>query len=182
MDAYRTEKNHRRKQGVDMSDNDGYQELPVRENHNCFGCSQTNTAGLKMRFATNGESLFSTLTVPAHLCGWGTIVHGGVQTTILDEIMGWTAIHLLKRVTLTKSLTVDFLKPVHVGQPLKAEGRVQELKGAREAMLEAKLYNGDGKLCTQAVGTFALFTMKQMRRLRIMDEDALKTVENVVQG
>lgn len=165
-----------------MKTQDGLRELPARANHNCFGCSQSNAAGLKMRFSTNGEALFSTLTVPDHLCGWGTIVHGGVQTTILDEIMGWTALHLLKRVTLTKSLRVEFLKPVYVGQPLQAIGRVRELTAAREARLEAELFNGDGKLCTRALGTFGLFTVEAVKKLKILDEEALKTVEHLVQG
>jgi len=167
---------------ADMNAHDDLRELPARADHNCFGCSQTNAAGLKMRFSTNGEALFSTLTVPDHLCGWGTIVHGGVQTTILDEIMGWTALHLLKRVTLTKALSVEFLKPVHVNRPLHAIGRVRELTGAREARLEAELFNGDGKLCTRAMGTFGLFTMDAVKKLKILDEEVLKTVEHLVQG
>lgn len=165
-----------------MSEGVDYRELPVRENHNCFGCSQTNAAGLHMRFSTDGKALYSNLTVPDHLCGWGNIVHGGVQTTILDEIMGWTALHLLKRVTLTKSITTDFLRPVYAGQPLRAEGRVQERTGTREVLLEATLRNGDGKLCTKAVGRFGLFTLEAVKKLRILDDAALKAVEHLVQG
>ncbi len=91
-------------------------ELPNSRNHNCFGCSPANPSGLQMKFLTDGEAVYSQLEVPEHLCGWSNIVHGGVLTTILDEIMSWSAIHLLKRIALTRTLTVEFLKPVPVGR------------------------------------------------------------------
>ncbi len=66
-------------------------EIVSRDAH-CFGCSQKNPHGLKMRFYTDDTALYSWLNVPTHLCGWDGIVHGGVLSTILDEIMGWSAI------------------------------------------------------------------------------------------
>lgn len=57
--------------------------------HDCFGCGQHNHQGLKMTFASNGEQLRSELVIPEHLRGWSNLVHGGITTTILDEMMGW---------------------------------------------------------------------------------------------
>ncbi|MBU0697911.1 MAG: PaaI family thioesterase, partial [Proteobacteria bacterium] len=101
-------------------------ELPPLDNHKCFGCSPRNPSGLRMKFYTNDKSLFSSLTVPDHLCGWDRFVHGGVIATILDEIMSWSAITLLKRIILTKSMTIDFVKPIFIGNRLTAEGKVLE--------------------------------------------------------
>jgi acyl-coenzyme A thioesterase PaaI-like protein len=50
------------------------------------------------------------LTVPEHLCGWSKMVHGGVVTTILDEIMSWSALYLLKKVIVTRTMTIEFIK------------------------------------------------------------------------
>src|SRR5210317_2293445 len=96
--------------------------LPNSETHNCFGCSPTNSSGLQMKFYTNDSSVFSGVTVPKHLCGWNNLIHGGILSTILDEIMSWAAIYLLKRITLTKSMAIEFLKPVYNEQTLRAEG------------------------------------------------------------
>ncbi|MCJ7602424.1 MAG: PaaI family thioesterase, partial [Desulfobulbaceae bacterium] len=88
-----------------------------------------------MHFFSDGDSVVSRVAVPDHLCGWGRVVHGGIIATMLDEIMGWTAIYLLKRLVLTKSLRVQFEKPLFAGDMLWLEGRVLEKRGEREALL-----------------------------------------------
>ncbi|MHC1726794.1 MAG: PaaI family thioesterase [Syntrophobacteraceae bacterium] len=162
-------------------DKNALKELPLRENHNCFGCSPTNVYGLRMKFFTDEKSLFSWVTVPRHLCGWDNLVHGGVLATILDETMGWTAIHFLKKLTLTKAMTVEFLKTVYVGEDLRAEGRVLEITSKREAVLEGYLYKGDNKLCVKSTGTFRLFTAESIVRLGIMEEKALRGFDYLIE-
>ena len=149
------------------------QEVVSRDAH-CFGCSQKNPHGLKMRFYTDDTALYSWLSVPPHLCGWDGIAHGGVLSTILDEVMGWSAINSLRRIAMTKTMTVDFLKPVYIGDKLRAEGRVVEQVSAREAIIEGKLYRDDDVLCVQTRGTFAIFTPKAITRMKIMSPAALE--------
>jgi uncharacterized protein (TIGR00369 family) len=156
-----------------------YIQLPNRENHNCFGCSPVNKSGLQMAFYTNETAVYSKVTVPEHLCGWNNLVHGGVLTTILDEIMSWSAIYLLKRVAMTKSMTVDFIKPVYVGNPLKTEGLVLEKKGKHEALMEGRIYNQDDVCCASATGTFAVFSPAVAKRLSITDNESLKWFEEI---
>jgi len=64
-------------------------------------------------------SVFSWLKVPDHLFGWDNLVHGGILSTILGEIMSWSALYLLKEMILTKSMTVAFVKPVFEGWSLR---------------------------------------------------------------
>lgn len=147
-------------------------EVVSRDAH-CFGCSQKNPYGLKMRFYTDDTALYSWLRVPPHLCGWDGIVHGGVLSTMLDEIMGWSAIYSLRRIVMTKTMTVDFFKPVYIEDNLRVEGRVVEQTSKREAILEAKIYKGDNLLCAQTRGTFAIFTAKAIKRMKIMPPEVL---------
>jgi len=156
-----------------------YIQLPNRGDHNCFGCSPLNTSGLRMRFYTNETAVYSNVTVPDHLCGWNNLVHGGVLTTILDEIMSWSAIYLLKRVPMTKSMTVDFLKPVYVGNSLKAEGTVTDKKGKHEALMEGRIYNKDDVCCASATATFAVFSPAVAKRLSITDSESLQWFEKI---
>ena len=156
---------------------DNCRPLTLLDNHKCFGCSLENVSGLKMKFFTNDKSLFSWISVPDHLCGWDKLVHGGVISTILDEIMSWSAIHLLKRITVTKSMTIDFIKPVFISRELKAEGKVLEVRKKREAKMEGFIYGKDGELCAKSIGTMALLTPALAKRLGIMDDDDLKGFE-----
>jgi acyl-coenzyme A thioesterase PaaI-like protein len=175
--------------------NEGYIQLPNRGDHNCFGCSPVNTSGLQMTFYTNETAVYSEVKVPEHLCGWNNLVHGGVLTTILDEIMSWSAIYLLKRVPMTKSMTVDFLKPIYVGDPLRVEGTVSkpiyvgdplrvegtvsEKKGKHEALMQGRIYNKDDVCCASAAGTFAVFSPAVAKRLSITDSESLKWFEQI---
>ena len=115
---------------------DDYKILPVQDNHMCFACGPANPAGLHMRFAAGSNRVVSYLSVPDHLRGWSNMVHGGVVSTILDEIMSWSAIHMFKSVILTKSMTVEFKKPIHVGQSLKAVGTLLETRNERELIMK----------------------------------------------
>ena len=159
--------------------NEEYIQLPNRRDHNCFGCSPRNTSGLQMNFYTNKKAVYSKVKVPEHLCGWNNLVHGGVLTTILDEIMSWSAIYLLKRVPMTKSMTVDFLKPVYVGNPLKAEGTVTDKKGKHEALMQGRIYNKNDICCASATATFAVFSPAVAKRLSITDSESLKWFEQI---
>ena len=91
--------------------NEKYTQLPNSSDHNCFGCSPINKSGLQMKFYADDNTVYSDVSVPDHLCGWSNITHGGVLTTILDEIMSWTALHFIKRITMTKTMEIEFIKP-----------------------------------------------------------------------
>jgi uncharacterized protein (TIGR00369 family) len=132
-----------------------------------------------MQFFTDGASVYSQLQVPEHLCGWSNIVHGGVLTTILDEIMSWASIHLLKRIALTRSMTVEFIKPVQVGSTLRAEARVRETDGKNDAVTEGVIYDPPGETCARATANFKVFSPAVARRLRIADEASIKWFEEI---
>ena len=148
-------------------------EIVSRDAH-CFGCSQKNPHGLKMRFYTDDAALYSWLSVPPHLCGWDGIAHGGVLSTMLDEIMGWSAIYGLRRIVMTKTMTVDYYKPVYIDDQLRVEGRVIKQTSEREAILEGKIYKEDNILCAQTRGTFALFTVNAVKEMKIMPPEILE--------
>ncbi|HWR92354.1 MAG TPA: PaaI family thioesterase [Desulfobacterales bacterium] len=138
-----------------------------------------NPSGLRMQFFTDGTAVCSQLEVPEHLCGWSNIVHGGVLTTILDEIMSWSAIHLLKRIALTRSMTMEFIKPVQVGSALQAEGRVRAADGKNDAVTEGVIYDPRGDACARATANFKVFSPAVARRLRIADEASIQWFEGI---
>lgn len=140
----------------------------------CFACGPANRSGLHMRFLAGNDRLVSRLTIPGHLRGWSNLVHGGVLSTVLDEIMSWTAIHLLRRIILTKSMTVNFKKPVYVDTPVKAEGRILRVNAEREAVMEGRLYSPEDRLSATATGTFVLIKPKVALKMGIVDEAALR--------
>jgi len=132
-----------------------------------------------MKFFTDGDKVFSNVTIPDHLCGWSNIAHGGVITTILDEIMSWAALHFLKRITMTKSMQIEFIKPVYINRRLRAEGNVLEVRGKHDAVMEGILYSDNTVVCARSTANFSIFSPKVAKRFGIADDASLKFFQNV---
>jgi len=148
----------------------------IRDNH-CFACGDRNPFGLHMKLSGSEDRVMSELAVPGHLCGWGNMVHGGIITTLLDETMSWAAIHLLRKMILTRTMEIEFVLPVPPNVPIRTEGWIQHQVKSTEAIVEAALYNGDDQVCARSTGHFALLNAKLMRRMKIMDEETIAAFE-----
>ena len=140
----------------------------------CFGCGATNPIGLHMEFLTDGLRVYSFLTVPLAMAGWDRTVHGGVIATILDEIMGWSVIYLLQKIGVTKSMTVDFMKPLRVGEPLTVVGSIQEIQSERLVVVAGEIYSAEDALCARVHGTFATMSAQTAVRLGVMSAEYME--------
>ena len=146
----------------------------------CFGCGAENPHGLGMKFESNGERLRSRLTIHPHFRGWSNLVHGGVLSTILDEIMAWTVISLTGKFMLTKGMSVEFKKPVRVGAQLIANGFIREHKGERRVVAIGQIFDEHGELCASSEGEFVLFTKEQFLRMGIMPQEDIDAMSAAV--
>lgn len=136
-------------------------------NGQCFFCGPANPVGLKLSF-------FETDTQPKELvCKWrpsniftgfGKILHGGIQSGLFDEIMGWTTLHLTAKVGVTSSLNIEFLKPLYVEQEIEIRCRIGSQEGSR-VNLTAEISNSDGKICSKATGTYILMDSERFRQI-----------------
>jgi acyl-coenzyme A thioesterase PaaI-like protein len=78
-------------------------------------------------------------------------------------------------------MAVEYLKPVYIGEEIRVEGRVLEVRGKREATVEGRIYKGENTLCVKAVGTFRLFTAEAIVRLGIMKEETIKNFNFLIE-
>ena len=149
-------------------------ELPRSDAHNCFGCSPSNPHGLQMAFRADEIAVYSKVTIPPHLCGWSNLAHGGVLFTILDEIMSWAAIYRLRRITVTQSMQIDFLKPVTIESSLTARGTIISTSGKHDVKTEGEIRTAEGQICARAHADFKAFSPAVARRLKIADDASLE--------
>ena len=158
---------------------DDYILLPSMKNQNCFGCSLKNNSGLQMKFYTTDsrDSVVSWLTVPDHLCGWSNLAHGGIISTMLDEAMGWAALIILKKMVVSKSITVDFIKPVLIDKEISVKGMVNKINSEREAILQGYIYNDENEICAQSSSLVSLFSLETIKKMGFMDENMIRAVE-----
>jgi acyl-coenzyme A thioesterase PaaI-like protein len=91
------------------------------EPHHCFACGTLNETGMRLDLHVERGRSWVELTLEPRFQGWDGIAHGGILCTILDEVMAWALVGE-DNWGLTARLSVDFKRPVEVGQALRAEG------------------------------------------------------------
>lgn len=159
--------------GAHMKIDARFNPLPTSADHNCFGCSPANEAGLQMAFFRYGEAVYSRVVIPEHLGGWNKVAHGGVVSAILDETMSWAVMVLRKHLGFTRKMTVEYKKTVAVGATMEAESRIVGVENDREAVVEGILTDTNGKVCALSEGTFRTFSPSVAKRLKIVDDKTL---------
>jgi len=141
--------------------------LPIQnEVPNCFVCGQDNPKGLKLRFTKQTEtSLNAELTPPDYWTGWGQMMHGGFHGLLLDEIMSWVAYGLMNvKAFVTKEMTVKYIRPVYVGQPLKVIGYLEEDtdNGIR---VRGEIRDAEANVLTVANGILVRISPEKMKKM-----------------
>ena len=155
-------------------------QIPNQIDGECFACGQAHSSGLKMKFFTDNTEVFSNLCIPSYLNGWSQITHGGIITTILDETLAWVIIYLKQSFMLTKSISVNFLKPIKVETEIYSIGRIKNEISKREFLVEAELYDSNFELAAKCVGNIILMNKDSLLKKNIVNEDFLDKFSNSV--
>ncbi len=121
----------------------GPKEIPNSWPGNCFGCSPRNPLGLQMKIFFTPEGCSSRIVLRPEYCGFDGIAHGGIVATILDEIAAWTLITQLIKLFMTTEAKISFYRPVPLGVPIIAEGRITQVNG-NQVVTIATIKNQDG--------------------------------------
>ncbi len=119
----------------------------------CFGCGQANESGLRLRFRRTGEgAVEAEYTVPEHFRGAEGVVHGGIQATLLDEVMG-LAVHTMlsdeDHKIVTAELNVRFRRATPTGEPLLIDAALSRVDGTN-LFLTGRIVGPDGAVLTEA--------------------------------
>jgi len=128
--------------------------LAVRDDHYCFGCGQLNPYGLRLRFFLNEDGGVSAPWTPTREHeGFTGISHGGIITTVLDEVMGW-ALYQRDIWAVTGRLNVSFRKPVEIGDPTIATAWITSDSGRKLDLTAEVRRQSDGLLLAEATAVF----------------------------
>jgi uncharacterized protein (TIGR00369 family) len=119
----------------------------------CYGCGQKNAQGLRMSFEhlTDGSAQ-TVYTAADHLAGAPGVIHGGVQATLLDEVMGH-AVHFADADPDLDIATVEFSlryrRPAPVAVPLTIRARLLRAED-RDYFVSGEIVSPDGDVLTTA--------------------------------
>jgi len=119
---------------------------PFGEGQPCFGCSQDHPFGFLLRFSREGDEVVTSFTPDDRYQGPPGIMHGGLVTTLADEVAAWSIIGLLGKFGFTAQLSCKLHKPIRTNVPV--EGRARIVRETRRIVVaEARLIqNGEEAL------------------------------------
>jgi len=125
---------------------------PIRPHWgSCFGCGPDHEGGLHLAFVRTGDVVRAEITLEQRFQGAPGLAHGGIVTTILDDVSGAIPV-ALGQPAVTANLDVDFTAPVVIGHALVAEAWLESFEGRKIRIVSRLLEDGR----TLAVGR-ALF-------------------------
>ena len=128
----------------------------------CFVCGRENPIGFHLHFFQDDAGcVHANYTAKEEHQGFPGMMHGGLISTLLDEILGRTAI-ANNIWCMTAQLDVRYKQPVPIGMPLKLRGEITKqrgrlIKGKGELLLE------DGSVAAEAHGTYLRIPDDQMK-------------------
>ncbi len=143
------------------------QPLIVRDDHFCFGCGRLNAHGLQLQFAVTPErdGVWAPFRPSRAHEGFAEIVHGGIVTAVLDEVMGW-ALFARGIWAVTATIEVKFRKPVAVDVTTRAIGRIGRDRGRILQVSGELRRESDDLLLAQATGSFVRVPESQAQAWR----------------
>ncbi|MCK4573586.1 MAG: PaaI family thioesterase [candidate division Zixibacteria bacterium] len=123
----------------------------VKYSH-CFVCGDKHEHGLKAKFYFDGTKAITEIVASKEFEGYRGIYHGGIISSLLDEVM-IKAILAQDKYVVTAEMTVRFVAPVRVGERVRLTGEIIKNKGRIfHAIGEAK--GPDGQVYATATGKY----------------------------
>lgn len=115
-----------------------------QDDHFCFACGDKNPDGLNLDFRVEGDKLFAEYTFPKKFQGYADVVHGGMLSLVLDEVMVNLPWKKYDKPVVSAELNIRLKKPVKVGQKVIFSAWIEkEVKNLVFMAGQAALENGD---------------------------------------
>lgn len=127
-------------------------KMSVEElNRWCFACGPENPIGLKLTFTEEEDKYMARFTAGREHQGYDGVVHGGIVSTLLDEIMARYP-YAKGLTSVTARLEVRYRQPTPVGVELTVTGRVVSQRG-RIYEMAGTVALPDGKVTAEGKAT-----------------------------
>jgi len=131
----------------------------------CFFCGPA-TGGLALKLHYEEGKTSCEFTAHEKFQGYDGMLHGGIVTGILDEVMWWTLFMETKKVCATWKIEAEFKRPVLCGKAYRAAGHLVRATH-NTYYLDGIIEDEYGKLCAQGNASFRKtrgFTMEDITR------------------
>ncbi len=136
--------------------------IPKLEGYNCFACGTANPIGFNLSFYRQGEYICSDITLGKNYEGWENMAHGGIVSTLLDEIMSWAVIYFKRIFFVTRSIKIKYVRPVPLYRLLTVKGKIIERENRRLCKARGFIQDEDKNILVRGEATFAILSEKEL--------------------
>ena len=124
------------------------------QGYHCFACGTANPIGLNLQFFRLADAVYSDITLEKNHEGWENVAHGGIVSTLLDEVMSWMIMYFKKIFLVTRKMEVKYIRPVLIGTPLVIKGEVMDDSKPPKIRARADIRDDKGNLLVKSIGEF----------------------------
>jgi len=118
----------------------------------CFFCGAA-TGGPAMELHYGEENVFCKFVAREKFQGYDGMLHGGIVTGILDEVMWWALFMEKRAVCATSKIEVRFNRPILCGNSYVAFGSLIKENG-RTYQMSGCIEDEKGRVCARSAGSF----------------------------
>ncbi len=138
-------------------------EIIKPQGFNCFACGTANPIGLNMEFYLSDGKICTDITLGEYHVGWSNITHGGIISTLLDEVMSWTILYFSRLFFVTRKMEVKYIRPVLIGTPLTICGQLLDHKeSSKNIKARADIRDKRRNLLARSTGDFVAVGKEKM--------------------
>ena len=138
------------------------ESIPKLKGHNCFACGTANPIGFNLSFYRQGEYVCSDITLEKNYEGWENMAHGGIVSTLLDEVMSWAVIYFRKIFFVTRSMKIKYIRPIPLYRLLTVKGKIIEGEKRRLCKARGLIQDEDKNILARGEATFAILQDKDL--------------------
>ena len=118
----------------------------------CFFCGPRGE-GLKMLIQFKDGDVFSDFVLDAKFQGYDNVAHGGIVTGILDEVMWWTIFAVAGKISMTRKMDTEFIRPVHCATAYRVKTKLLEQRHGN-IYVSGVIEDSHGRVATRGNGLF----------------------------
>ena len=117
-----------------------------------------------MEFFEEGDEILCLWKGDDKFTGFDSVLHGGIQATLMDEIASWVVFTKLQTSGFTKSLTVDYIQTVFIRKgDIRLRASLKEMK-KNIAHVAVSLFDGEQNKCTEGIVQYFTLPEKIARK------------------
>jgi uncharacterized protein (TIGR00369 family) len=137
---------------------------PNPTNH-CFGCGGANSRGMQLTFEQDDEAkrIRGRFNLSSDYQGGTGFVHGGIIAMLLDEVMAKVS-RFAKDHAMTAEMTIEYRKPVPVGEEIIVEGWEVERNGRTRDRI-GEIRNASGIVLARGRGRFIEISRERLDQM-----------------